>query len=418
MTKLAFGAVAATVTIGLGFGLLRLESRTDESELRIRQQSLRGVLRAGDRAEVSAGRVLRAQVGNRAFVSLEGPAAMRVLSVTPAGAVRLALDRGRLRSDVISMPGVSYVVSVDEVDVEVLGTVFTVELRDETVDVSVSEGHVRVNGPDGQDVLTAPAAAKVLRRARAESRLDREEPVKTEKATMNAESLQPEASSPPPSQRQSRLKSPQPRARPARAPSPEPRVKPRRSPSELEDPQIQREQKMRPEREAGALPAQAPPSLQKRLSDARTQLDAGDLGEARARAEALRREALSPALLVQVQLLLLELAIARGAHAEVTELSTRVLAGPVELEPAMTAELRYWRGDAARQRGDCEAAVDDLAVAAALRAGPRSEDASWSWGWCLTRLGRFDEARRALEAYIQTYPEGRFRDAAQAWLDR
>lgn len=78
---------------------------------------------------------------------------------------RVRLTRGEAYFTVTRQPDRPFVVSAAGVDVRVVGTVFNVRLRQEAVDVLVTEGRVKVDAPSGPD---APADAPVPPTRRAE----------------------------------------------------------------------------------------------------------------------------------------------------------------------------------------------------------------------------------------------------------
>lgn len=81
-----------------------------------------------------------------------------------SGLRRVWLRRGEAHFTVAREPGRPFIVSAAGVDVRVVGTVFNVRLRPESVDVLVTEGKVRVGAAaEGRDetVATEPAVAAI-----------------------------------------------------------------------------------------------------------------------------------------------------------------------------------------------------------------------------------------------------------------
>ncbi|MEO1234149.1 MAG: hypothetical protein AAFZ18_35165 [Myxococcota bacterium] len=59
-----------------------------------------------------------------------------------------------------------------------------------------------------------------------------------------------------------------------------------------------------------------------------------------------------------------------------------------------------------------------MAEGARAAAPERAEDAAWSVAWCFSQLGRFEDARDAVNHYLRIYPEGRFQPRARTWLEK
>ena len=128
--------------------------------------------RAG-KAELRPGDKLRTG-GRGAFLSLEGGAyelcldAETELEVRAAAAgPRLALDRGKLLAEVVTLvPGRRFQVETPQGEVEVLGTTFGLEARPEGTRLTVLEGTVAARSAAGQEEVSAGYAA-AFSRARA-----------------------------------------------------------------------------------------------------------------------------------------------------------------------------------------------------------------------------------------------------------
>lgn len=72
---------------------------------------------------------------------------------------RVRLTRGEAYFTVTRQPERPFIVSAAGVDVRVVGTVFNVRLRQESVDVLVTEGRVKVDAPAGPEKAAAPVPA-------------------------------------------------------------------------------------------------------------------------------------------------------------------------------------------------------------------------------------------------------------------
>lgn len=117
-------------------------------------------------AAAEIGELRRVDLPDGSVIQLNTDSAVEVRY---AGAERrVRLQRGEAHFSVAKNPARPFIVSAAGVNVRVLGTVFNVRLRPASVDVLVTEGHVRVGAPGGEKLPaaapgTAPAALSELR---------------------------------------------------------------------------------------------------------------------------------------------------------------------------------------------------------------------------------------------------------------
>lgn len=126
-----------------------------------------GLMRVGndssqlaDGTELHGGDVVRTSVRGKAFVHLPdsshlgiGPASQVALTRSEADDVALTLERGRLAVRAAHADRKGFVVHTGGVSVHVMGTVFGVTNDAEVVEVSVSEGRVKVELPNGEEAF-------------------------------------------------------------------------------------------------------------------------------------------------------------------------------------------------------------------------------------------------------------------------
>ncbi|MFZ5438414.1 MAG: FecR domain-containing protein [Myxococcota bacterium] len=126
-----------------------------------------GLLRVGgdqipvvDGTELHGGDVVRTVATGRAFVHLPdrshlriGPGSQVALTRSEADDVALTLERGRLAVRASHAERKGFVVHSSGVSVHVVGTLFGVENSADVVEVSVSEGRVRVDLPNGEQAF-------------------------------------------------------------------------------------------------------------------------------------------------------------------------------------------------------------------------------------------------------------------------
>lgn len=391
---------------------------------------------------LGGGAQLSAQIGERARIELVGPARLELRSIGADGSVELLLVQGVLRSEVTPNPLAPYVVLSGDHRVEVVGTVFTVEARGAKLKVSVSEGRIRVRGPGAGATLEAPSQRTFPERA----------------ARSAASSTLEEASVAerrPPAAASTAERLPAPVLTAERPPAPAPAAeRPPAPPSEAERPpatvsgperpraaptgpsvRLRRKRSARSPAQAESLssnlkPVEAPESrpptdtdgttpterARALIGEGRALLAEGKIAEAVQKAEAVLRSAPGRSLEVRAQLILLEVAIVKGDSRAAGRLASSLLAEKaVDMAPEMRIELRYWRGEMARQAGDCDRGLDDLRVVSGAEHS-RSEDALWAVVWCRLHLGEDEEAEIQIRRYLARFPDGRFADEARAWL--
>lgn len=116
-----------------------------------------------DGTELHGGDVVRTSTIGKAFVHLPdsshlriGPASQVALTRSEADDVALTLERGRLAVRASHADRKGFVVHTGGVSVHVVGTLFGVANDAEVVEVSVSEGRVRVELPNGEQAFVDP----------------------------------------------------------------------------------------------------------------------------------------------------------------------------------------------------------------------------------------------------------------------
>jgi ferric-dicitrate binding protein FerR (iron transport regulator) len=129
-----------------------------------------GLVRVGDDSaevidgtELHGGDVIRTTVAGKAFVHLPDRSHLRVgggsqlaLTRSESDDVALTLERGSLAVRASHQTRKGFVVHSGGVSVQVIGTVFSVTNDAEVVEVSVSEGKVRVELPSGDTTFVEP----------------------------------------------------------------------------------------------------------------------------------------------------------------------------------------------------------------------------------------------------------------------
>ncbi len=113
--------------------------------------------------ELRGGDVLRTAANGRAFVHLPDQSHMKVgaqsqvtLTRSQADDVALTLERGSVAVRASHLPRKGFVVHAGGVSVFVVGTVFGVENTADAVEISVTEGKVRVEMPNGDTTFVEP----------------------------------------------------------------------------------------------------------------------------------------------------------------------------------------------------------------------------------------------------------------------
>ncbi|PZR05548.1 MAG: hypothetical protein DI536_32030 [Archangium gephyra] len=116
-----------------------------------------------DGTELRGGDVLRTSMVGRAFVHLPDMSHVRVgggsqvtLTRSDADDVALTLERGMVAVRASHQPRKDFVIHTGGVSVHVVGTVFGVTNDADAVEVSVTEGKVRVELPNGEQLFVEP----------------------------------------------------------------------------------------------------------------------------------------------------------------------------------------------------------------------------------------------------------------------
>ncbi|MFT3706887.1 MAG: FecR domain-containing protein [Archangium sp.] len=136
-------------------------ARVDNAEGLSRVGGEKGAL--SDGAELHGGDVIRTTIAGKAFVHLPDRSHLRVgagsqlaLTRSEADDVALTLERGTLAVRASHRPRKGFVVHTGGVLVTVIGTVFGVTNDADVVEVSVSEGRVKVELPNGETAFVEP----------------------------------------------------------------------------------------------------------------------------------------------------------------------------------------------------------------------------------------------------------------------
>ena len=107
-------------------------------------------------AATEIGRLHKVELPDGSVIQLNTDSAVDVRFDAASRRVRLA--RGEAHFTVARNGGRPFIVSAGGVDVRVVGTIFNVRLRTESVDVLVTEGKVRVGSPTSRALAAAPSA--------------------------------------------------------------------------------------------------------------------------------------------------------------------------------------------------------------------------------------------------------------------
>lgn len=398
--------LAAAATLVVVMGLVSRPHAVD----RLRQGDLR-ILDAEDRG-------VEFSIGDRARVRVDGPGRVDVRRLTPGGAVSLALESPSSQHVVASGPRLPYVIEMGVWTVSVMGTRFSLRADRGALELDLTEGSVRVEGPGVDATYRAPTHERFELPGRepvvpaplplppdhgaegTEATKDRSPSASTSRANRRR---RPRASA----SRRPDSVAEEAKGRPSWAPRPE-----RGNPSLL--PAVDPSPEPEPPREAPAPgpDGRAEVSSSMRLQEIEALVRARAFSEARVRLEAYLDVAeASP----RTDLAGLRIAVGLEDEVALTKLSESL--SRRAHDPRLEVEVIYWQGELARRRHDCTRAEPRFEHVIE-RDGARAEDALWSLGWCLTQSGSFDRATKVLNSYLSRYPRGRYAARARAWLKK